>query len=100
MIQIPTLPERVFELAEPIEKSLESEHTEEDGKKKHKRKKNKQKGGQKKAVASDVDEEPIKRIEIVRSQPIQFSKSNKKPQQKPAENKPLASQPKTPKALA
>ena len=60
----------MFGLTGPTEKSIETEHTDQEGKKKHKRKKNKQKGGQRRAVASDVDEEPIKRIEIVRSQPI------------------------------
>ena len=57
---------RVFGVEEVRDAELETEHTEpEQGKKKNKKKKKNK--GVKKITTEEVDEEPIKRIEIVRS---------------------------------
>ena len=69
-----------------VPEPLETEHTEPEQVKKNK-KKNKKNKGPKKVTTELLDEEPIKRIEIVRSQPVQFSKPGNKKQ--PAPQKPV-----------
>ena len=88
---LPYLTKRVFGTEEiTLPKPLEVEHTEPEPGKKKKKNKSKKNKGAKKPPVEEVEEEPIKRIEIVRSQPVQFSKPNsKKPQpQKGVEPKP------------